>query len=209
VAKLEVLAGDFTNGGFHEVMFGQFKMLRPQPKIDSWLSVFLSWLDDIEYEFIPFAEIAEMEKATEESITRLGGAVGWGLAGSLAFGGVGMLAGLLRGGKAKEVMFVCTFVDGRKMIAKTDSKTYERILAKCLENIHSPQDFAIRQQQCAERKLKNPAKTAAQIQKTRWMKVGKAVLFLLFVGMALYWFNHAKPRTNEMQKSAVMQQLSE
>ena len=209
MAKLEVLAGDFTNGGFHEVMFGQFKMLRPQPKIDSWLSVFLSWLDDIEYEFIPFAEIAEMEKATEESITRLGGAVGWGLAGSLVFGGVGMLAGLLRGGKAKEVMFVCTFVDGRKMIAKTDSKTYERILAKYLENIHSPQDFSIRQQQCAERKLKNPAKTVAQIKKTRLIKVGRAVLFSLIVGALLYWAGNAKPRGNDTQRNAVKQQLSE
>ena len=184
-------------------------MLRPQPKIDGWLSGLLSWLDDVEYEFIPFSEIAEMEKATEESITRLGGVVGWGLAGSLAFGGAGMLAGLLRGGKATEVVFVCTLVDGRKMIAKTDSKTYEKILVKYLENIHLPQDLAIRRQQCEERKQKNPAKTVAQIKKTRLIKVGRAVLFSLIVGALLYWAGNAKPRGNDTQRNAVKQQLSE
>ncbi len=209
MAKLKVMAGDFTQSGFHEVMFGQFKMLRPQPKIDGWLSGLLSWLDDVEYEFIPFSEIAEMEKATEESITRLGGVVGWGLAGSLAFGGAGMLAGLLRGGKATEVVFVCTLVDGRKMIAKTDSKTYEKILVKYLENIHLPQDLAIRRQQCEERKQKNPAKTVAQIKKTRLIKVGRAVLFSLIVGALLYWTGNAKPRGNDTQRNAVKQQLSE
>ena len=150
-----------------------------------------------------------MEKATEESITRLGGVVGWGLAGSLAFGGAGMLAGLLRGGKATEVVFVCTLVDGRKMIAKTDSKTYEKILVKYLENIHLPQDLAIRRQQCEERKQKNPAKTVAQIKKTRLIKVGRAVLFSLIVGALLYWTGNAKPRGNDTQRNAVKQQLSE
>src|SRR3546814_10870207 len=51
--------------------------------------------------------IADLEPASEESVKRIGGTLGWGAAGALVLGPVGLLAGLLAGGRGTEVTFVC------------------------------------------------------------------------------------------------------
>ncbi len=48
-------------------------------------------------------EIKSLTLQTEESVKKVAGTLGWGLAGSLALGPVGMLAGLMLGGNRKEV----------------------------------------------------------------------------------------------------------
>lgn len=60
---------------------------------------------------------------------RLGGTVGWGVAGAALLGPIGLLAGLLLGGKGKDVTFILKLKDGRKMLATTDSKTFTKIAA--------------------------------------------------------------------------------
>ena len=79
----------------------------------------------------PLNELATVEIATEESVKRLGGTVGWGAAGALLLGPVGLLAGLLLGGRKKEVTFVARFKDGRKFLATTDPKVYRKLLSAC------------------------------------------------------------------------------
>lgn len=74
-------------------------------------------------------DIESVELATEESAVRLGGAAGWGTVGAIALGPVGLLAGLVLGGKGKDITFIVLFKDGRKMLATTDSKTYTKIQA--------------------------------------------------------------------------------
>lgn len=59
-------------------------------------------------------ELESVEVATEESIKRIGGTLGWGVAGLAVLGPIGMLAGLLAGGRGKDVTFVAKFKDGRK-----------------------------------------------------------------------------------------------
>lgn len=76
-----------------------------------------------------FADLESADVATEESVKRIGGTVGWGAAGALVLGPVGLLAGLLLGGKAKEVTFVGRFRDGKKVLATVDQKTWVRIQA--------------------------------------------------------------------------------
>ena len=60
---------------------------------------------------------------------KIGGTVGWGAVGAIALGPVGLLAGLLLGGKKKEVTFVARFKDGRKLLATTDNGTFTKIKA--------------------------------------------------------------------------------
>src|SRR5438067_365502 len=44
-------------------------------------------------------DLAELEVASEESTKKMMGAIGWGLVGDLALGPLGLLAGVLSGGK--------------------------------------------------------------------------------------------------------------
>jgi hypothetical protein len=80
-------------------------------------------------EAIPITELSEVDLATEDSVKRFGGTVGWGVAGGLVLGPVGLLAGLLLGGRGKDVTFVAKFKDGRKLMATTDSKTFTKLKA--------------------------------------------------------------------------------
>lgn len=74
-------------------------------------------------------ELASIELATEETVTGLGGAVGWGLVGGALLGPVGLLAGLLRGGQKRQITFIAQFKDGRKMLATTDRETFAKLQA--------------------------------------------------------------------------------
>ena len=78
---------------------------------------------------IPATELEVLEIATEENVKQLGGTLGWGLAGGLLLGPVGLLAGLLAGGRSKQVTFVATFKDGRKFLGTADSKTFTKMQA--------------------------------------------------------------------------------
>jgi hypothetical protein len=115
LGSLKVHAGEFKDAKGANFVAGQFVFAT---------GVFSS-------EKLPAAEVAELDVASEESVKRMGGAIGWGLVGGLALGGIGAIAGLLAGGRSKEVTFVCKFKDGRRLLATTDSKTYTEIQAAC------------------------------------------------------------------------------
>ena len=74
-------------------------------------------------------QIDSLEIASEENVKRLEGTIGWGVAGGLLLGPVGLLAGLLAGGKSKDVTFICKFKDGRKFLATAPAKVYTEIMA--------------------------------------------------------------------------------
>ncbi|WP_060508834.1 hypothetical protein [Pseudomonas sp. NBRC 111124] len=78
-------------------------------------------------ERISLARIADLRLASLESSRSLGTALGWGVAGALVAGPVGLLAGLWLGGKEEEATFLATFKDGRKLMAITDGKTWSKI----------------------------------------------------------------------------------
>lgn len=80
-------------------------------------------------EAIPLSYLETVDIATEESVKRLGGTIGWGAVGGLLLGPLGLLAGVLVGGRDKEVTFVARFRDGRKLLATTDSKTFTKLQA--------------------------------------------------------------------------------
>jgi hypothetical protein len=114
MAKIAVHAGDFLEGNssFH------FDVLMLRTKEHSFQG-----------EPIPITELETVEVATEENVKKIGGTIGWGAAGGLLLGPVGLLAGLLIGGRKKEVTFLARFKDGRKPMATTDNKTFTRLKA--------------------------------------------------------------------------------
>ncbi|MEX0963808.1 MAG: hypothetical protein WDZ52_07210 [Pseudohongiellaceae bacterium] len=115
MAKIKILAGDFYKGGQHQLSFGTMTLFSDKAK---WIG-----------EHIPVSELQTVEPASEDSVKKIGGTIGWGALGGVALGPVGLLAGLVLGGKGKEVTFVATLKDGRKMLATTDSKTYAKLQA--------------------------------------------------------------------------------
>lgn len=115
MGKIKVHAGDFVNGGHHSFGFGVFHLYTPDHPFKG--------------EAIIGTELESADIATEESVKKIGGTVGWGVAGAALLGPAGLLAGLLLGGKKKEVTFIARFKDGRKMLATTDSKTFTKIQA--------------------------------------------------------------------------------
>jgi hypothetical protein len=126
VSKIKVIAGDFSHHVASRVVGNELRMqLR----------------DKIFAEKIPLSEIAELDVASKESVTRIGGAIGWGIAGEVLFGPVGLLVGLLRGGRRNETTFVCKLRDGRKFLAVANSRVYSKMqLASLKSNFGSPSD---------------------------------------------------------------------
>lgn len=89
-------------------------------------------------EKIPSKQLKSVEVATENTVKKLSGSIGLGLAGGLLLGPVGMIAGALAGGNKKEITFVATFHDGRTFVATTDPKTFANIKAEAHDNSYEP-----------------------------------------------------------------------
>lgn len=109
-----VHAGDFRKGRDHQYLRGQFIMKRPKGFFREKISV---------------NEVEVVEVASEEAVKRIAGTIGWGVAGAVLLGPVGLLAGLLAGGVGKDVTFVCKFKDGRKFLATAPSKIFVELQA--------------------------------------------------------------------------------
>jgi len=74
-------------------------------------------------------ELERVELHTEESVKKLGGTAGWGLAGAALLGPLGAIGGMLLGGRGKSVLFAGYLKDGRKFLATTDAKTWQKLSA--------------------------------------------------------------------------------
>lgn len=112
---MTVHAGDFPKGkgsiGFGQITFPW----RPG--------------DGFTGETISVKELEAVEIATDETVKKVAGTVGWGVAGAVILGPVGLLAGLLLGGRKTDVTFVARFKDGRKFLGTAESKAYKALLA--------------------------------------------------------------------------------
>ena len=111
----KALAGDFRKDGKHQFLAKDNLLLLQKA---GWRPKF---------EKINLAEIETIEVASEESVKKVWGTVAGGAAGAVLLGPLGLLAGVLTGGNRKEVVFVCKFKDGRKLMAKCKNRTYQAI----------------------------------------------------------------------------------
>jgi len=112
--SFKVLAGDFQKGKGHQFVGGKLIMKIPGKFFGETISL---------------NQVETVEVASEESVKRIGGTVGWGVAGGILLGPVGLLAGLLAGGRGKDVTFVCKLKDGRKFMATAPSKVFTALSA--------------------------------------------------------------------------------
>ena len=78
---------------------------------------------------VKMKHIKNIEVASEEAVQRLGGQVGWGIAGAALLGPAGLLVGLLRGGKDKNTTFVCELKNGKRFIAVAPADMWTEIQA--------------------------------------------------------------------------------
>lgn len=118
MAKIDVHAGDFKTGKFSQYAFGGFVMATEE----------ISWTG-FKTESYSQDKVETVEVASEESVRKWGGALGWGALGGLALGPIGLIAGLFLGGKRNEVTFIVVFKDGKKFLGTTDAKTFTKIRA--------------------------------------------------------------------------------
>ncbi|WP_313030492.1 hypothetical protein [Brucella sp.] len=76
-------------------------------------------------ERVPLSEIANFDMVTEENKASILGKVGWGAAGAIVLGPLGLLAGVLGGGNKKDRVMAVRFKDGRKALIKGGPKDVE------------------------------------------------------------------------------------
>lgn len=110
VSPIKFLAGDLGKGSGYLLASGKVRI--PGGNLDFAMSA-----------------VASVEPASEESVKRVGGAVGWGLAGAALFGPAGLIVGGLLGGKGKDVTFVGTLRDGKRFLATAKSDVYVKFQA--------------------------------------------------------------------------------
>ena len=116
MGKLKIIAGDFEKGTYDlpTDLFGKEIVIRKQMS-----------LAKIELHSL----LDRVEVHSEESVKTLTGTAGWGITGALLMGPLGAIGGMLIGGRVKDICFAAYLKDGRKFLATTDGKTYQRIVA--------------------------------------------------------------------------------
>lgn len=115
MGKIKVLAGDFTgDGSYSSGRITLRPMDRPKPA----------------HRMVVRDFFASVDVAAQHNVVKVGGAVGWGAAGAMVAGPLGLLAGAILGGRGRDVVFVAVLKDGRKFLAQTDAKTYTALRAE-------------------------------------------------------------------------------
>ena len=115
--SFKVLAGDFTtgNGSF---MFGHFTLYATGQ--ESWIPKSTSYT---------MRQVTDLQEINESNKVSVLGATGWGTLGAVALGPVGLLAGMVLGGRGKSVVFAVEFDDGKKALIQCSNKVWTKIIA--------------------------------------------------------------------------------
>lgn len=110
MADVKVLAGDIKIGtwGFYGTRMEYGRLV-----------------DDIDF----IKDVVSVEKLDEHSAKSFFGAAGWGAAGLVIAGPLGLVGGALFGGKKNIVAFKCTMKDGRLFMAQTSASGWSKIQA--------------------------------------------------------------------------------
>ncbi len=120
MSTIKIIAGDLDHGDWQFTgMFGTCLMTRASTKSSFWTGESVDLKSAVE----------SVDQLNEEKVKKLAGTAVWGVAGAALLGPLGAIGGMLLGGNKKEVAFACYLKDGRKFMATTDGKTWQKILA--------------------------------------------------------------------------------
>ncbi|WP_414461826.1 hypothetical protein [Hyphomicrobium sp. DY-1] len=87
---------------------------------------------------LPMNQICQFDIVTEDNRFSILGKVGWGAAGALALGPIGLLIGAVGGGRRQARVLSIVFDDGRKALVKGNAKDAEKITAATYARLSSP-----------------------------------------------------------------------
>jgi len=154
MADISVLAGDFAKSVPGQYMLGSIHLARD----GAWTPTEV---------YIIRNDVTTLELANEESVVKVGGALGWGVAGALVAGPLGLVAGAVLGGRGQKVAFVAEFCDGKKVMAQCDKSTWTKMLAD---------------------KFEGPdPKVKPRAERSGASHGGSAVITLVIVGVLMLW----------------------
>ena len=120
MSTIKIMAGDLDTGAWDFVgMFGVAVMTKAITRDNPATGERYSFQRDVE----------SVDALDSDRVKKLGGTLGWGVAGGAILGPLGAIGGMLLGGNKKEVTFTGILKDGRKFMAVTDDKTWKKILA--------------------------------------------------------------------------------
>ncbi len=115
--NIKVLAGDFKEGRDSAFISKKFVM-KTKGKLLR--------------ETIPLSELDSIEQASEKDLVNVGSAAKFGIIGTILFGIPGLILGALFGGKGGKITWKCQFKDGRKFVATSSLKIFNKINAHVL-----------------------------------------------------------------------------
>ena len=118
MVQIKIHAGDFLTG-YSTYVAGGFRLKTQEHRVRG--------------EFIALDEVESFEVKAEEVVQKVGDVLGLAAIGSLLLGPIGLLTGLLMGGKNKEVIFSVKFKDGRRFLATADSQTFTKMRAEMFQ----------------------------------------------------------------------------
>lgn len=119
MGEIKILGGDFISGGSPaSFSMGYFHLCTEKSR---WFG-----------EAVAGDQIESVEHLNENTVKKLGGTLAGAAIGAVVAGPLGAIVGSALSGRKKEVTFVCRFTDQRLLIGRTDSRTYDQMLAAFL-----------------------------------------------------------------------------
>lgn len=86
------------------------------------------------FETLQLRDVASLDIVTEDNKASIAGKLGWGAAGLVVLGPLGLLAGVLGGGNKRDRIMAISTRDGRKALIKGHVKEAEMLMAAAFQN---------------------------------------------------------------------------
>ncbi|QKS24616.1 hypothetical protein [Vreelandella titanicae] len=83
---------------------------------------------------VKIEDVESIEEAGEDDVKRIGAAMGWGAAGAVLLGPLGLLAGALFGGKGKDTVFIITLKNGYVSMCQGPTKEFTELKAAMMQH---------------------------------------------------------------------------
>ncbi len=117
MADIKILAGDWEKP--YKFIITPFSGKKPT----------LSVMKGMEMETFNKYHIASIDMVNEETKNSVLAKAGWGAAGAVVLGPLGLLAGVLGGGNKRKTVVSVVLKDGRKALLECDPKTLKKLLS--------------------------------------------------------------------------------